>query len=153
MMLNGQPGCKQLRISLVFPDQAFYNGNVTIHSTHFNGSQLVSLVQAWARELGFSQIGVAGVDLSSSEAGLMDWLARGFHGDMAYMAKHGVKRARPAELVPGTVSVITARMDYLPSRTPTDWPQVEFDRLTRPDEGAISAYAPGVHGFGARAGG
>jgi len=116
---------------------------VTIHSTHFNGSQLVSLVQAWARELGFSQIGVAGVDLSSSEAGLLDWLARGFHGDMAYMAKHGVKRARPAELVPGTVSVITARMDYLPSRTPTDWPQVEFDRLTRPDEGVISVYARG----------
>ncbi|MHB1112811.1 MAG: tRNA epoxyqueuosine(34) reductase QueG, partial [Acidovorax defluvii] len=77
-------------------------------------SQLVPQVREWARELGFSQIGVAGVDLSASEPGLMQWLAQGFHGDMHYMAAHGLKRARPAELVPGTVSVITARMDYLP---------------------------------------
>ncbi|MEO7105437.1 MAG: tRNA epoxyqueuosine(34) reductase QueG, partial [Rhodoferax sp.] len=75
-------------------------------------------MQAWARELGFSQIGVASVDLSSAEDGLMRWLERGFHGDMAYMASHGLKRARPAELVPGTLSVITARMDYLPQNTP-----------------------------------
>ncbi|TAL66400.1 MAG: DUF1730 domain-containing protein, partial [Burkholderiaceae bacterium] len=75
-------------------------------------------MQTWARELGFSQIGVAGVDLSSAEAGLMAWLAQGFHGDMSYMAAHGLRRARPAELVPGTVSVITARMDYLPSGAP-----------------------------------
>jgi epoxyqueuosine reductase len=68
----------------------------------------------WARELGFSQIGVAGVELRSSEAGLLAWLEAGFHGGMAYMARHGLKRARPAELVPGTVSVITLRMDYLP---------------------------------------
>ena len=71
-------------------------------------------MQEWARELGFSQIGVAGVDLSAAEPGLAAWLAQGFHGDMHYMASHGMKRARPAELVPGTVSVITARMDYLP---------------------------------------
>jgi epoxyqueuosine reductase len=116
---------------------------VTNNSTHFNGSQLVSHVQAWARELGFSQIGVTGVDLSSSEAGLLDWLARGFHGDMAYMSAHGLKRARPAELVPGTVSVITARMDYLPSNSADDWQNIEFDRLTRPDEGVISVYARG----------
>lgn len=74
-------------------------------------------MQGWARELGFSQIGVAGVDLSSAEPGLVQWLAEGFHGDMHYMQAHGLKRARPAELVPGTVSVITARMDYLPRRT------------------------------------
>ena len=141
--LGSQSGCKQLRLSLVFPDKAFYNGHVTNNSTHFNGSQLVSHVQAWARELGFSQIGVTGVDLSSSEAGLLDWLARGFHGDMAYMSAHGLKRARPAELVPGTVSVITARMDYLPSHSADDWQNIEFDRLTRPDEGVISVYARG----------
>jgi epoxyqueuosine reductase len=103
----------------------------------------VSKIQAWARELGFSQIGVAGVDLSSSEAGLSAWLARGFHGDMAYMAAHGLKRARPAELVPGTVSVITARMDYLPAATPPGWQAVEFDRLNRPTEGIVSVYARG----------
>ena len=103
----------------------------------------MSQIQAWARELGFSQIGVAGVDLSSSEPGLSAWLARGFHGDMAYMAAHGLKRARPAELVPGTVSVITARMDYLPAATPAGWQAVEFERLGRPNEGIVSVYARG----------
>ncbi|MGJ7522553.1 tRNA epoxyqueuosine(34) reductase QueG [Variovorax sp. LT1P1] len=109
-----------------------------------NGShQLVNRIQAWARELGFSQIGVAGIDLSSAEAGLMQWLAQGFHGEMHYMAAHGMRRARPAELVPGTVSVITARMDYLPRATPDDWQAVEFDRLTRPGEAIVSLYARG----------
>ncbi|MGL6109869.1 MAG: tRNA epoxyqueuosine(34) reductase QueG, partial [Rubrivivax sp.] len=79
---------------------------------HFDGQQLVAMLREWARELGFSQIGVAGVDLSGAEAGLHDWLAKGFHGSMHYMQRHGAKRARPAELVPGTVSVISARMDY-----------------------------------------
>ncbi|MDB5731996.1 MAG: iron-sulfur cluster binding protein [Variovorax sp.] len=97
----------------------------------------------WARDLGFSQIGVAGVDLSGAEAGLMQWLAQGFHGDMHYMAAHGARRARPAELVPGTASVITARMDYLPRTTPPGWQAVEFDRLARPDEGIVSLYARG----------
>ena len=73
----------------------------------------------------------------------MRWLERGFHGEMAYMANHGLKRARPAELVPGTLSVITARMDYLPQTTPNDWTTVELDRLQRPDEGIVSVYARG----------
>jgi epoxyqueuosine reductase len=106
-------------------------------------------MREWARELGFSQIGVAGVDLSASEPGLMQWLAQGFHVDMHYMAAHGLKRARPAELVPGTVSVITARMDYLPRHTPTPapmqasegWQAIEFARLSRPQEGIVSVYA------------
>jgi epoxyqueuosine reductase len=105
--------------------------------------QLVIRIQALARELGFSQIGIAGVDLSSAEPGLMHWLAEGFHGDMHYMAAHGTRRARPAELVPGTVSVITARMDYLPRATPDDWQAVEFARLQRPSEGIVSLYARG----------
>nr|WP_307691328.1 tRNA epoxyqueuosine(34) reductase QueG [Variovorax ginsengisoli] len=100
-------------------------------------------MQALARELGFSQIGIAGVDLSSAEAGLMQWLAQGFHGEMNYMQAHGLRRARPAELVPGTVSVITARMDYLPRDTPDDWQAVEFARLQRPGEGIVSLYARG----------
>ena len=110
-------------------------------------SQLVPQVREWARELGFSQIGVAGVDLSASEPGLMQWLAQGFHGDMHYMAAHGLKRARPAELVPGTVSVITARMDYLPRdmalQEQGGWQAVEFARLARPEEGIVSVYARG----------
>ena len=100
-------------------------------------------IQTWAREIGFSQIGIAGVDLSSAEAGLSAWLAAGFHGDMHYMAAHGLKRARPAELIPGTVSVITARMDYLPLSTSDDWQAVEFSRLQRPTEAIISSYARG----------
>jgi epoxyqueuosine reductase len=86
---------------------------------------------------------VSGVDLSSAEEGLRDWLSRGFHGEMAYMAAHGMKRARPAELVPGTLSVITARMDYLPASTPEGWQAIEFERLQRPQEGVISLYARG----------
>ena len=100
-------------------------------------------IQTWARELGFSQIGIAGVDLSSAEAGLSAWLAAGFHGDMHYMAAHGLKRARPTELIPGTVSVITARMDYLPAATPDDWQTIEFSRLQRPTEAIVSSYARG----------
>ena len=104
---------------------------------------MVQHIQTWARELGFSQIGIAGVDLSSAEPGLSAWLAAGFHGDMHYMAAHGLKRARPAELIPGTVSVITARMDYLPASTPDDWQAVEFSRLQRPAEAVVSCYARG----------
>ena len=115
---------------------AFYSGQI-------DGPQLVADIQAWARELGFSQIGVAGVDLSSAEAGLLAWLSNGFHGEMAYMQTHGLKRARPAELVPGTVSVITARMDYLPRTAEDGWQAVEFERLQRPREAIVSVYARG----------
>ena len=129
----------------------FYNRRVsgftmqipTHSNVQFNSSQLASQIQGWAQELGFSQIGVTGVDLSSAEAGLLQWLADGFHGDMGYMAAHGLKRARPAELVPGTVSVITARLDYLPSDAPAGWQAIEFDRLNRPAEGIVSVYARG----------
>ena len=93
--------------------------------------------------MGFSQIGVTGVDLRSSEQGLLDWLAEGFHGDMHYMASHGLRRARPAELVPGTVSVLTARMDYLPRDTPPGWQGRESARLERPGEAVVSVYARG----------
>lgn len=103
----------------------------------------VARLAQWAHALGFSQIGVAGVDLSSAEPGLLAWLDNGFHGEMAYMQAHGLKRARPAELVPGTVSVITARMDYLPAATPEGWQAIEFERLRRPREGIVSLYARG----------
>ena len=89
---------------------------------------------------------MAGIDLSSAEPGLARWLAEGLHGDMDYMAAHGMRRARPAELVPGTVSVITARMDYLPRDTPAEpgvWQQRELQRLERPGEAVVSVYARG----------
>ena len=105
--------------------------------------QLVSRIRTWAGEAGFSQIGVAGVDLSAAEPGLLAWLAAGFHGSMQYMQAHGMRRARPAELVPGTVSVLTVRMDYLPRASSGDWQAVEFARLARPNEGIVSLYARG----------
>ncbi|WP_428574112.1 tRNA epoxyqueuosine(34) reductase QueG [Ramlibacter sp.] len=100
-------------------------------------------MREWGRELGFSQIGVADVDLSAAEPGLLAWLDNGFHGQMAYMSAHGLKRARPAELVPGTVSIVTARMDYLPADTPEGWQAIEFSRLARPGEAVVSMYARG----------
>ncbi|KFN49032.1 tRNA epoxyqueuosine(34) reductase QueG [Arenimonas composti] len=73
---------------------------------------LAADIRIWARELGFQQTGIAGVELGEDEAHLQAWLARGFHGGMDYMARHGDKRARPGELVPGTLRVISVRMDY-----------------------------------------
>jgi epoxyqueuosine reductase len=71
-------------------------------------------IKRWGQELGFQQVGIADCDLGAAEAGLAEWLARGWHGDMDYMAAHGTKRSRPAELVAGTVRVISVRMNYLP---------------------------------------
>ena len=116
---------------------------MTFQGTQIDGPSLVEQIGRWGRELGFSQIGVAGVDLSSAEPGLLAWLAQGCHGDMGYMQAHGVRRARPAELVPGTLSVITARMDYLPRATAPDWQAAELARLDRPGEAVISVYARG----------
>ena len=73
----------------------------------------------------------------------MAWLEAGYHGEMHYMASHGLKRARPAELVPGTLSVITARMNYLPRTTPADWQAREWAAQGRADEGVVSVYARG----------
>ena len=104
---------------------------------------LLAHIQKTGHALGFSQIAVAPVDLSSAEPALLSWLEKNFHGEMDYMARHGLKRARPAELVPGTVSVITARMNYLPRETPEDWQEVEWGRLHNPTEAVVSAYARG----------
>lgn len=104
---------------------------------------MVSRIRRWGHDLGFSQIGFSGVDLTSAEAGFLAWLEHGFHGNMGYMAAHGLKRARPAELVPGTVTVLTARMDYLTTDTPAHWQAIEFARLQRPGTGVVSLYARG----------
>ena len=107
------------------------------------GLALLQRLEGWARELGFSQIGVAEVDLGDAEDGLRAWLDAGFHGSMGYMAAHGMKRARPAELHPGALRIITARMDYLPESRGDDWQAQEEARLTRPGEAVISMYARG----------
>jgi epoxyqueuosine reductase len=107
------------------------------------GAALLQQIRSWATELGFSQIGVADADLGSAEPGLLAWLAAGHHGSMHYMAAHGLKRARPAELVPGTVRVISARMDYLPRATPPGWQAAEWRRLGDPAGAVVSIYARG----------
>jgi epoxyqueuosine reductase len=108
-----------------------------------DGAQLLVKLRGWAEELGFSQIGVAGVDLAHAEPGLAAWLAAGHHGTMGYMARHGARRARPAALVPGTVSVISARMDYLPRATDDAWQTIEWQRIARPGAASVSIYARG----------
>ena len=100
-------------------------------------------MQNASQALGFSQIGVTGVNLSEAEPGLKAWLAAGFHGSMNYMASHGLKRARPAELVPGTVSVVTVRMDYLPNNVPNLSVESEANALKQPMQGVVSVYARG----------
>jgi epoxyqueuosine reductase len=79
-----------------------------------NMADLARQIKQWGQELGFQQVGITDTDLSEAEAHLQSWLADDFHGDMDYMQRHGVKRSRPATLQPGTASVISVRMDYLP---------------------------------------
>jgi epoxyqueuosine reductase len=74
--------------------------------------QLARDIKAWGIELGFSAAGIADVDLHEAEEKLRQWLAQHYHGTMDYMARHGTKRTRPAELVPGTLRVISVRHDY-----------------------------------------
>jgi epoxyqueuosine reductase len=115
-----------------------------MHESHvLDGEALLAQLRGWGRELGFSQIGIAGIDLASAEAPLLAWLDNGFHGAMDYMAAHGLKRARPAELVPGTLSVVTARLDYLPRDTPADWQAREWQRLGQAEQAAVALYARG----------
>jgi epoxyqueuosine reductase len=82
----------------------------------FDLAHLARQIRQWGRALGFAEIGVTDTGLAAEETRLSAWLAAGRHGEMDYMARHGTRRARPAELVPGTIRVISARLDYLPPR-------------------------------------
>src|SRR2546427_5096339 len=75
---------------------------------------LAATIKTWGRELGFQAVGIADTDLAAAEPRLAAWLERGFAGELNYMRKHGTKRTRPASLVPGTLRVISARLDYRP---------------------------------------
>lgn len=99
---------------------------------------LVKQLQQWAKELGFAHLGISNIDLSESEIQLQAWLERQYQGDMDWMARHGTKRSRPEELVEGTLSIISVRMDYQPEERyePTDI-------LNHPNLGFISRYALG----------
>ena len=95
-------------------------------------------IKRWAAELGFADTGISGTDLAEDEAHLQRWLDGGHHGEMEYMARHGTKRTRPAELEPGTQRVISVRMDYIPAGTANAW-QVLGDAAA----GYVSRYALG----------
>lgn len=100
-------------------------------------AELAADIKLWGRALGFQQVGITDIELSGAETRLLDWLAQGRHGDMAYMTAHGTRRSRPAELEPGTVRVVSARIDYLP-------PAADTERvLADPECGFVSRYALG----------
>lgn len=106
-------------------------------SNSINYSELAKQIKQWGQELGFAEVGITDIDLSEHEAQLQRWLDAGFHGEMEYMAAHGMKRARPAELVPGTQRVIAVKMNYLP-------PEASFARaLGNKSTAYISRYALG----------
>ncbi|MFO1422999.1 MAG: tRNA epoxyqueuosine(34) reductase QueG [Candidatus Competibacteraceae bacterium] len=111
---------------------------MTVALTAAQLAELAAAVKTWGRELGFQRTGITDIDLGEHETRLLDWLAAGFHGEMRYMAGHGVKRGRPAELVPGTARVIAARMDYWPPDVAEPWRV-----LRRPELGYVSRYALG----------
>lgn len=99
--------------------------------------KLAADIKRWGRELGFQQVGIADIDLTDAEVRLQQWLEKGYHGSMEWLAAHGNKRSRPAELLPGTVRVIAVRMDYLPG----DTQQIKI--LKDPAKAYISRYALG----------
>ena len=83
-------------------------------TSSLNYQELAEKIKFWGKELGFSDLGISDIDLSAHEAVLKKWLDNNYHGNMEYMERHGMMRARPDELVPGTIRVISVRLDYLP---------------------------------------
>ena len=153
-----------------------HQSSIPTHILAATPEQLATLAQSlrdWGRELGFAEVRIADIDLGDAEARLQSWLDAGFHGQMDYMAAHGSRRARPAELVPGTLRVICARMNYLPrivdavaadagggdgaatgafsdsesagavSHASSDWRAIEERRHADPGAAVISVYARG----------
>lgn len=115
-----------------------YHGWMSGRPTTIDYAALATDIRRWGAEFGFQQVGIADCDLSAAEARLLDWLAQGRHGDMDYMARHGTKRTRPAQLVPGTVRVIAARMNYWPEGAAESWSIVHA-----PAQAYVSRYALG----------
>ncbi|HFZ1710161.1 TPA: tRNA epoxyqueuosine(34) reductase QueG [Citrobacter sedlakii] len=100
-------------------------------------NQLAQKIKQWGVELGFQQVGITDTDLSEAEPKLQAWLDKQYHGEMDWMARHGMMRARPHELLPGTLRVISVRMNYLPARA------AFASTLKNPDLGYVSRYALG----------
>jgi len=101
-------------------------------------AELADRIRAWGRDLGFQQLGFSNIELAEHEARLNEWLSKGFHGEMGYMQRHGTRRSRPQELHPGTIRVISVRLDYLPGSAC----EVEA-LLEQSSKGVVSRYALG----------
>src|SRR5690606_24900954 len=99
--------------------------------------KIVEQIQEWGKLLGFQQVGITDTDLSRYEPAFAAWLNKHFHGDMAYMSRHQEKRLQPNMLAPGTIRIITARMNYLPADTQL------IETLNDPERAYISRYALG----------
>ena len=110
--------------------------NLNISTPDF--ARLSQQIKTWGRELGFNEVGISDTDLAIEEKYLQQWLEQGRHGTMDYMARHGVKRGRPDELVPGTVRVISVRLNYVAPNAKESWGVLED-----PDAAYISRYALG----------
>jgi len=103
-----------------------------------NLQNLIVHIKEWGKELGFQQIGISDIDLHQAETRLVEWLDQQFYGEMHYMHRHGLMRSRPADLIPGTIRIISARMDYLPEE------QSQSEQLLdHPTKAYISRYALG----------
>src|SRR5690606_35683320 len=146
--------CPELKRMKGFPTRSQFHRAMTQHqnvlsarisapSQHFllimsdslDYHELAAAIKRWGRELGFQQVGITDIELGEQEVRLQEWLAKGYHGSMEWLAAHGNKRSRPAELVPGTVRMISVRMDYLPG----DTQQIKI--LKEPTKAYISRYA------------
>ena len=106
-------------------------------SQPLNFNQLAQHIKQWGTELGFQQVGITDTDLSDAEPKFQAWLDKQYHGEMDWMARHGMMRARPHELHPGTLRVISVRMNYLPANA------AFAQTLKNPEQGYISRYALG----------
>ncbi len=112
--------------------------STTANDAYHDWAALATTIVQWGRELGFQEVGIADTDLAVDEARLLNWLGAGRHGEMDYMARHGGLRARPADLVPGTLRVISTRMNYWPDEAR------DADRiLSNPRKAYVSRYALG----------
>jgi len=106
--------------------------------TGHSSAALSARVKRWGLEAGFDAVAISGIDLAREEARLLEWLGRGWHGAMDYMARHGTRRSRPAELVPGTASVVCVRLDYWPGEA-----RAAEEVLADPGLAYVSRYAVG----------
>ena len=107
-------------------------------SNSIDYTQLATTIKTWGRDLGFQEVGISDTELTLEENYLRQWLGFGYHGDMDYMGRHGTARTRPDELVPGTMRVISARLNYQPPAARDSWMTMED-----PDAAFISRYALG----------